>query len=186
MRYFTIFLLTFQILLAKSSIVVRLYTSTKALEPIIINEQTNLALVNGFCFCSPIKLCSNYAIIHGFNSNGEVSWALKMKDKLLQVNASSNVFIIDWREGANTGVNYEQAAIVNMETSVSEAYNIFSGVKGYLGNDNYNFNVHCIGHSLGSHFCGFLSKVLINNLNLKFKRISALGKIHLTKNETLI
>lgn len=174
MKNFTIILFIIQIISSNSTVVVRLYTAPNPSSPVIINEQSNLPLINGFC---STNLCSNYMIVHGFNSNGEVSWALKMKDKLLQVNTSSNVFIVDWREGAGTGINYEQAAIVNMETSVAEVYKIFSGVKNYLSNSNSFFNVHCIGHSLGSHFCGFLSKVLINNLSVKLKRISALGKL---------
>lgn len=43
------------------------------------------------------------------------------------------------------------------------------------GGNQSLLNVHCIGHSLGSHFCGFISKVLRTSLNKIFTRITALG-----------
>jgi hypothetical protein len=81
------FLLITQILSTKS-LVIRVYTQGSKLTPTEVNDFTNLSLIPGFC-TSPS--CQNYLIIHGFNSNGEVAWAIDMKNRLLNVDQTSNV-----------------------------------------------------------------------------------------------
>lgn len=103
LKIISIILLTLtKLLKVNSQVTIRLYTAANPSSPIIVNEQTQtLTQVNGF---HKTDKTTNYIIVHGFNSNGEVQWALKMKDRLLSVNgATANVLIIDWREGAGTG-----------------------------------------------------------------------------------
>lgn len=175
MNFFTLtWLLIFQILTAQSSLVIRLYTQSLKTTATVINEATNLSLIPGYC-TSPS--CQNYVIIHGFNSNGEVKWALNMKNKLLDVDTTSNVFIVDWREGAGTGLNYNQA-VLNLEQQVLIAYTVLSPLRDYINFQNRLINIYCIGHSLGSHFCGLLSKVFNARLDMKFEKITAMGIIY--------
>ena len=64
-----------------------------------------------------------------------------------------------------------------MESSVADVYNILAKLREYIHYKNGLLNIHCVGHSLGSHFCGFCAKIARRFLNLKFERITALGKI---------
>lgn len=157
-------------------LLVRLYTAKDSIAEYPVSSESNLTNLPGFC--SGAK-CSNYMIIHGFNSFGKVQWALDMKNKLLNVDTQSNVFIVDWSEGVNTGFDYE-TAVYNLETYVVEVYKI---IASFLANEYINatkelLNLHCIGHSLGSHFCGFTSKIIQSQLSLKLKRITGLGELY--------
>ena len=88
---------------------------------------------------------------------------------------------MDWRTEAGTGLNYNQA-VLNLESTVFIAYNTFSRLKDYVNFQNKQLNMYCIGHSMGSHFCGLLSKLFIKNLQLKFEKIAALGEFSQTEN----
>lgn len=83
-----------------------------------------------------------------------------------------NVIVVDWRVGA-AGPNYHNAA---QNTRVTARK-----LSEFLEESQLDQSkVHCIGHSLGAHVCGFAGKIK------KFKRISGLdpagpefsGKIH--------
>lgn len=61
-----------------------------------------------------------------------------------------NVFIVDWGDGA---MNKDYlTAVFNMRITAQSLANFikFSGLDA--------LNVHCIGHSLGAHACGFAGK----------------------------
>lgn len=156
-------------------VIVRLYTPKDPLIEYPLNSKINLNKFDGLCIG---EKCTNYMIIHGFNSFGRVQWALDMKTKLLNVDTRSNVFIVDWSEGSMTGFDY-QAAVYNLETYVVQVYEIIASLikqEHILESNDKLLNLHCIGHSLGSHFCGFFSKIIQSQLNLKLKRITGLGK----------
>jgi len=91
-----------------------------------------------------------YFIIHGFNGAGNNDWVLKIKDNILATE-SVNVFAVNWSVGAS-GLDYFAAA-ANAKTCGTAIGNFISRT-GITAT-----NVHCIGHSLGAHVCGFSGKV---------------------------
>ncbi len=124
-------------------VVIRLYTVANPSSPIVVSDSTILSSVNGF---NMNVNSQNYLIVHGFNSNGEVAWALDMKTKLLTADsANANVFVVDWRIGAGTGANYQQA-VYNLETSVADVYGVLAKLKEYIQYKDGLLNIHCIGH----------------------------------------
>jgi len=69
-----------------------------------------------------------------------------MKTKLLAADSvNANVFVVDWRIGAGTGANYQQA-VYNLETSVADVYRVLAKLKEYIQYKDGLFNIHCIGH----------------------------------------
>lgn len=83
---------------------------------------------------------------------------------------------MDWGIGASTGLNYNQA-IRNLGQYVALAYEVLSPLRNDINIENNLLNIYCIGHSLGSHFCGLLSQLFMSRLNMKFEKITALGII---------
>lgn len=75
---------------------------------------------------------------------------MKIKDNLLAIE-SVNVFAVNWAAGAS-GLDYFNAA-TNAKVCGTSIGNFISRT-GITAS-----NVHCIGHSLGAHVCGFAGKV---------------------------
>ncbi len=71
-----------------------------------------------------------------------------------------NAVFVDWSLAA-AGPNYFQA--------VANVKPVASDIASFIRDQNIDpMNVHCIGHSLGAHVCGYTGKLL------KLKRISGL------------
>ena len=154
-----------------------LFTYLQQDTAILLTQASNLSSIEGFCSSNrPGQKCKNFLITHGFLSNGNVTWINNMKSNLFELyNLSANIFVIDWSNGSITGYDYEKA-INNMETkSVLETYKVLKGISAQISSSNGLIDFHCIGHSLGAHYCGLLSKLFRKSVNaLKFRRISAL------------
>ena len=93
-------------------------------------------------------------LIHGFQGNADkYQWVSRMMPKILEADPRSNVgvLVVDWRKGARqrfkTDMVYHQAAANTRYVGVATAL-----VVKHLQADT----IHCIGHSLGAHTCGFL------------------------------
>jgi len=101
---------------------------------------------------------------HGFISSAdEKGWMPGMKDKVLNHN-DYNVVLVDWTNGANVGVFNIDYPKASQNTRV--VGDQLGQLVKYLGVSQSD--VHCIGHSLGAHLCGYGGKVT------KFGRISGM------------
>jgi pancreatic triacylglycerol lipase len=102
----------------------------------------------------------NYFVVHGYSSSGNVNWVQNIKDEILAKEKDVNVFIVDWGDGA---MNKDYlTAVFNMRITAQR-------LADFIKNSGIDpLNVHCIGHSLGAHACGFAGKVK------KFGRITGM------------
>lgn len=99
-------------------------------------------------------------LVHGFGDNSNITKLHEVKNALFERNENMNLFLVDWGQGAAMP-DYPKAA----QNVVYVGLKIASFI---LNNKISPSNVHCIGHSLGAHVCGFAGKVM------KLKRISGL------------
>ncbi|RNA11919.1 pancreatic triacylglycerol lipase, partial [Brachionus plicatilis] len=98
-------------------------------------------------------------LVHGFSSNAESKRIVLIKDSFLN-KYDVNVIAIDWSEGA---------AAPNYLAAKDNTRIVGHKISQFLRNNQIDpKKVHCIGHSLGAHACGFLGK------NLKIRRITGL------------
>ncbi|XP_070153507.1 pancreatic lipase-related protein 2 isoform X2 [Polyergus mexicanus] len=118
---------------------------------------------------TPLNKKNNfYFIIHGFLDNGDKTWVLRtMKELLLREDC--NVMIVNWLAGA--GPPYTQAVantrLVGAMTARLAAQLIEIG-------EVPSSRMHCIGHSLGAHTCGYVGYTLSNRYGYKLGRITGL------------
>jgi len=92
-------------------------------------------------------------MVHGFLSDGtsEKSWVTKMKDSYLNWDYDLNLITTDWENGAKVGtfdLDYPKAA---QNTRV--VGDLMGSTMNWLGQSKSK--IHCIGHSLGAHICGY-------------------------------
>ncbi|RNA40557.1 pancreatic lipase-related 2-like [Brachionus plicatilis] len=99
-------------------------------------------------------------IIHGFTDEGLDEKIVLIKDNFLKVEKYLNVINVDWKDGAK-GPNYF-TAVENVEIAGNKVGSFIKEAKIDPS------KVHCIGHSLGAHVCGFAGK------EIKVKRITGM------------
>lgn len=87
-------------------------------------------------------------LVHGFSGGSDS--LIKIKKELLKI-YDLNVIVVEWSEGAQPP-NYFSAA--SNTRKVAEKIANFIDKNAIDGS-----KVHCIGHSLGAHICGFASKI---------------------------
>ncbi|CAF1012069.1 unnamed protein product, partial [Brachionus calyciflorus] len=118
-----------------------LYTKARPSQKIIVTPSTLASA--GFSHWKDTKF-----IVHGFSSDS--NGLLHIKDAILNSH-DVNVIIIDWKSGAQ-GPDYFAAA--------SNTRIVGQKMAAFIGEAKLTLSkVHCIGHSLGSHVCGFTSKL---------------------------
>ena len=78
-----------------------------------------------------------------------------MKEYLL-TKSDYNVFAIDWSKGAHS-INYFQSAA---DTRVVGAMVALFMAQLFIVTNQFPYDMHCIGHSLGAHICGFAGQRL--------------------------
>ena len=154
------------------SIEVKLYNSNDPKESLDVNEDTELDKLDGFCKPENLE-CKNYIITHGFMADGKSGWIEEMKNELIGFDKQSNVFVLDWSNGSMTGALGYNEAVQNVHYAALVTAKLFKSLSKYFDKSNGLVNLHCIGHSLGSHVCGMTGKFM-KKLNLKFKRITGL------------
>ncbi|CAF0887214.1 unnamed protein product [Brachionus calyciflorus] len=110
---------------------------------------------SGFDFSKETKF-----LIHGFTDDGLEEKFIKIKDSFIKSGFDGNIVSVDWEEGAKAP-NYFSAA-ENVEITGTKLGEFIREVGINVS------KVHCIGHSLGAHACGFAGKVI------KLGRISGL------------
>ncbi|ESO12282.1 hypothetical protein HELRODRAFT_105263 [Helobdella robusta] len=101
--------------------------------------------------------------VHGWNSDSESKWVLKLKQVLLK-KEDVNVILLDWEYGADNTI-YPQSASNTRSVGAYSAVVLGNLVEKHNYPKNY---IWCIGHSLGSHVCGHLG------MKLKIRRVTGL------------
>jgi len=103
-------------------------------------------------------------IVHGYMQGGtNTPWMRKMKDEFLMKD-NYNVVIVGWGGGSRY-INYYKPA-TNSRTVGAEIALIANNLLNIGGTSPDK--LYCIGHSLGSHVCGFAG------MRTQFRRITAL------------
>ncbi|XP_031789463.1 pancreatic triacylglycerol lipase isoform X1 [Nasonia vitripennis] len=118
---------------------------------------------------SPLRRNENlYFIIHGYLDNGNKTWVLRMMNELL-LRENCNVVVINWIGGA--GPPYTQA-VANTRLVGAMTGRLASQLiqKGKMQASR----LHCIGHSLGAHTCGYVGHNLRVQYGYKLGRITGL------------
>lgn len=98
-------------------------------------------------------------LIHGFSDAYNGVRVAKVRAALVQ-NTNANIIVVDWSKGAPMPWYLDavdNTRVVGLKTA-----------EFILANNLNPKNVHCIGHSLGAHTCGFVGK------HVKLGRISGL------------
>ncbi|XP_063932084.1 pancreatic lipase-related protein 2-like isoform X2 [Zophobas morio] len=110
-----------------------------------------------------------YVIAHGYMEGGGIPWVLEMANEFLDLEDCS-VIVVDWHGGS--GPHYTQAVANIRLVGAVTTHLIYELSKktGYKKLDH----VHCVGHSLGAHMCGYVGYALQQNYNLTLGRISGL------------
>lgn len=109
-----------------------------------------------------------YLIIHGFLDNGDKTWVLRtMKELLLREDC--NVVIVNWIAGA--GPPYTQA-VANTRLVGAMTARLAAQLIDVGGVDPAK--MHCIGHSLGAHTCGYVGYTLRVRYGHNLGRITGL------------
>lgn len=121
-----------------------------------------------------------YLIVHGFLDNGDKSWRT-MKE--LHLREDCNVVIVNWIAGA--GPPYTQA-VANTRLVGAMTARLASQLVKIGGVDPAR--IHCIGHSLGAHTCGYVGYTMKHNYNVVLGRITGLdpAEPHFSNTSTMV
>ncbi|CAF0991636.1 unnamed protein product [Rotaria magnacalcarata] len=101
-------------------------------------------------------------IIHGFQNNRESVWIPKLRAELLKLknDEQSDVIVVDWGNGAKFPLYPNAVANIRL---VGRQVGLLLKKLHDLKGISYD-RMHCIGHSLGAHACGFTSNAVENQL----------------------
>ncbi|GJQ71315.1 hypothetical protein Trydic_g11051 [Trypoxylus dichotomus] len=121
-----------------------------------------------------------FIVSHGFTEDGSKEWIQKMKDELL-IKENCNIIIVDW--GTASSPPYTQA-VANIRLAGTVTAHLIENISPFKSNGILE-KVHCIGHSLGAHLCGYVGYTLQIYFNLKLGRITGLdpAEPHFAKNK---
>ncbi|XP_039260014.2 inactive pancreatic lipase-related protein 1-like [Styela clava] len=100
-------------------------------------------------------------IVHGYVDNGDVAWLSDMSNAFL-AKGNENIIRVGWM-GASLQLNYASSA-VDTQIVGAEIGNFIKNLISAFGMSPSQF--HCVGHSLGSHTCGYAGN-----------RVARLGRI---------
>ncbi|XP_033327450.2 pancreatic triacylglycerol lipase isoform X1 [Megalopta genalis] len=132
---------------------------------------------------APIRRDQNfYFIIHGFLDNGDKSWVLRTM-KELHLREDCNVMIVNWIGGA--GPPYTQA-VANTRIVGAMTARLASQLVQIGGVDPAR--MHCIGHSLGAHTCGYVGYSMKHDYDIVLGRITGLdpAEPHFSNTSTMV
>ncbi|UJR19751.1 hypothetical protein I4U23_022884 [Adineta vaga] len=142
-----------------------LFTSSRATDPEILEYDKNDKTIIDSKFNSSQWL---RIIVHGFTNNRHSFWIPRLTEELLKLknNETSAVLVVDWGNGAKFPFYNKAAANIRL---VGKQISLLLKKMKTLKQLSYD-KVHCIGHSLGAHTCGYAS----NGINNQIGRISGL------------
>ncbi|XP_043250444.1 pancreatic triacylglycerol lipase-like [Colletes gigas] len=131
----------------------------------------------------PLRKRSNlYIVVHGFLDNGDKTWVLKTMTELL-IREDCNVVIVNWIGGA--GPPYTQA-VANTRLVGAMTARLASQLIEIGGIDSSK--IHCIGHSLGAHTCGYIGYFMRRSYHHRLGRITGLdpAEPHFSNTSTMV
>lgn len=155
-------------------------TSLSAFEININNVNTvvNSIKANDFLCWEKRGECTSYFIIHGFQDRYSSKWINQTRDEIFKRHDKTgliNVFAINW---SSKSINYIEIVKEVLFESAKNLNKITISLidNDYLqtSSDKLTAQLHCIGHSLGAHFCGLFSKEIFKSKNMKVRRITGL------------
>ncbi|KAL7287513.1 hypothetical protein TKK_0018345 [Trichogramma kaykai] len=115
-------------------------------------------------------------LIHGLVPQFVVHKMNELKSKLLQWDDRMNIIEVDWSEGSNNLLYYENA-VENTKHVAKQMSKFLARLFG-LGHDSTSENsigiIHCIGHSLGAHACGQMGRQVKKQYHFEIPRVTAL------------
>jgi len=128
------------------------------------------------------KIKQIIVITHGFLKTISSSWMHDMAAGLMNRDPSIAILLVGWGRGSGGSpfpdpFYYYQAAANTRYMGVAVAKMVIELVQhiDILTNSlSGDTSLHCIGHSLGAHICGFVGKHLQQYSHLKLRRISGL------------
>lgn len=132
---------------------------------------------------APLRNQSNlYLIIHGFLDNGDKTWVMRTMRGLM-LREDCNVVIVNWIAGA--GPPYTQA-VANTRLVGAMTARLASQLINVGGVDPSR--MHCIGHSLGAHTCGYVGYFLKHSYENTLGRITGLdpAEPHFSNTSTMV
>lgn len=96
-------------------------------------------------------------LIHGFGSY-KAAWAASMTEKIFEKDTRKNlgVLTVDWKEGAKADIWDMTSAYSRAAANTRYVALATHKVLQCLARED-QLQVHCVGHSLGAHTCGFLA-----------------------------
>jgi pimeloyl-ACP methyl ester carboxylesterase len=103
------------------------------------------------------KITKLVVVVHGFTANADVgNWPDEIADLVMKHDKTDTlaVLTIDWNEGADLRDGYA-LAVANTRYVGIAAERVIRQL-----NQNDDIFIHCIGHSLGAHICGFLGNAI--------------------------
>ncbi|XP_030764164.1 pancreatic triacylglycerol lipase-like [Sitophilus oryzae] len=110
-----------------------------------------------------------YVITHGYMEGGSIHWIQRMVQELLSVE-DCNIIIVDWHGGSSPP--YTQA-VANIRLIGRMTAHLLGDIAQHT--ERYSLeHVHCIGHSLGAHLCGYVGYTVQDEFNLTLGRITGL------------
>ncbi|KAI3385511.1 hypothetical protein SNEBB_003410 [Seison nebaliae] len=122
-----------------------LFNQQHPIDPLIISS-ANIAN-SSFDYSTPTVF-----IVHGYLNHENMDWMIDMKDALLQNNPTVNVINIGWGKGAETPIYPLAACRTKFVGREIGDLILKTKINPKL--------IHCIGHSLGAHICGFMGKAV--------------------------
>ncbi|KAI4461598.1 lipase [Holotrichia oblita] len=115
-----------------------------------------------------------FIVSHGFTEDGDKEWMNFLRKKC-------NVIIVDW--GTASSPPYTQA-VANIRLAGTVTAHLIENISPAKRNGILE-GVHCIGHSLGAHLCGYAGYTLQKRFNLTLGRITGMdpAEPHFAKNK---
>ena len=117
-------------------------------------------------------------LMQGFGSR-KGDWDLSMKDEIFENDPRDNlaVLTVDWSKGASRSLfdpwgSYNKAVANTRYIGLATKNMLDCLERDHLSETH--LEVHCIGHSLGAHVCGFLGNALEASTGSKMFRVSGL------------
>ena len=100
-------------------------------------------------------------LVHGYKNSHLKRGLQHLKEELNKHIDNANVILVDWKEGAAPKISLKD--LINYDNAARNTRIVGKSIADYIKSNNIDpKTVHCIGHSLGAHCCGFAAKNLTN------------------------
>ena len=113
-------------------------------------------------------------LIHGFNSRPDV-WSDGLAELILthdQQRKGLGVLVVDWQEGSKWINTWD--VWTDYSHAVKNTRCLARATALLVQKISPSASVHCVGHSLGAHVCGFIGNTLEKSRGKKMARITGL------------